>query len=425
MFQYFFTQKLPSLKTHFEKLDIPDELWISKWIQTLFTIVLPYDAVKRVWDCILTNGLDFIINFSIAYLKFIEQDLLKLNDIIDIINFFKKLSPQKNEEDYGDLNELDDEQENSFYFSKSEKSNLNANSNSKHYNRDEIRKSSIDENSHKFNIEEIINSAFKLNLKKSQFESLKKEYEKMSKIEINSLQRQNFRIKELFDYKITEIANNDEDETIHSVFSVNNEENLEFDSNSLKGIKKKICFEDNESLDKKIRNNVDHGSYFEEKSDFEKDAKFSKKLTFTNKLKKNEIKVYESLLDNKTNNRDVFSKKIINASEKKQQNHVLARKNLFNLDFISDITSGNLNEESNPINLNNMTNTSIDEMITNRSDKIDNSKSLRVYFINNIRSSIDSKNISSIINKLNPPILKDNTDFKSSFTDISNQIPFK
>jgi len=173
IFQYFFTKKLPALKAYFDKLDIPDELWISKWIQTLFTIVLPYDAVKRVWDFVLTNGLDFIISFSIAYLKFLEPDLLKLNDTIDIINFFKKLSPQKDEEEYEDSEYFDPEQENSLYFLNIEKSNPN---NVNSHNRDTLRKSSIDENTNysKFNIEEIIRTASKLNLKKSQFETLKK-----------------------------------------------------------------------------------------------------------------------------------------------------------------------------------------------------------------------------------------------------------
>jgi hypothetical protein len=98
IFNSIFHKYLPNLKHHFEKLDVPNELWISKWFQTLFTICLPLDVLTRLWDCIFVKGLDFIFNFTISLLKYIERDLLKLNDISEASDFFKHLNMYFNSE---------------------------------------------------------------------------------------------------------------------------------------------------------------------------------------------------------------------------------------------------------------------------------------------------------------------------------------
>lgn len=98
IFNGIFLNCLPNLKNHFDKLEIPNELWISKWLQTLFTICLPNDILIRLWDCFLVRGLDFIFNFSITILKYFEEDLLKLNDISYVSDFLKNINPYfKNE----------------------------------------------------------------------------------------------------------------------------------------------------------------------------------------------------------------------------------------------------------------------------------------------------------------------------------------
>ena len=98
IFNSIFHKYLPTLKHHFEKLDVPNELWISKWFQTLFTICLPLDVLTRLWDCIFVKGLDFIFNFTISLLKYIEKDLTKLNDISEVSDFFKHLNMYFNSE---------------------------------------------------------------------------------------------------------------------------------------------------------------------------------------------------------------------------------------------------------------------------------------------------------------------------------------
>ena len=107
IFTIFFKKILPKLYDHFEKMEIPNELWIGKWMQTLFTICLPYDITCRIWDSLFAYGIDFIIPLSISILKAIEGDLLKFLDSSDVIEYFKEcLFPQslkkiyKNYEDY-------------------------------------------------------------------------------------------------------------------------------------------------------------------------------------------------------------------------------------------------------------------------------------------------------------------------------------
>ena len=97
-FNGIFNEYLPNLKKHFEKLEIPNELWISKWFQTLFTICMPKDVVVRLWDCILAKGLYFIFDFAITLMKSFEKDLLKYNDISDIADYFKTINPYFNHE---------------------------------------------------------------------------------------------------------------------------------------------------------------------------------------------------------------------------------------------------------------------------------------------------------------------------------------
>jgi hypothetical protein len=95
-FNHFFQRKMPTLKNHFLNLEIPDEVWILKWIQTLYTISLPLDASMRLYDCLFSQGLHFIISFSIAFVKSFENDLIKLGDSFDVIDYFKSVFQGKN-----------------------------------------------------------------------------------------------------------------------------------------------------------------------------------------------------------------------------------------------------------------------------------------------------------------------------------------
>lgn len=94
-FNKLFQQRLPVVYLHFKELDVPSELWISKWIQTLFTMSLPWFLLIRVWDCLLVRGVRFIFSFSLAILRIFEKELLLFKDVSDVSEFFKKLNPYK------------------------------------------------------------------------------------------------------------------------------------------------------------------------------------------------------------------------------------------------------------------------------------------------------------------------------------------
>lgn len=103
IFTNFFKKLFPKLYDHFKLMEIPDELWIGKWMQTLFTICLPYEITCRIWDSLFAYGLDFVIPLSLSFLKSMEADLLKFLDSSDVIEFFKEtLFPQQTKKIYKD-----------------------------------------------------------------------------------------------------------------------------------------------------------------------------------------------------------------------------------------------------------------------------------------------------------------------------------
>jgi hypothetical protein len=92
-FDFYFHKKCPVLFKHFKALEIPDEVWIAKWFQTLYTICLPLNVLVRFWDCLFSSGLEFLISFSLGLIQQLEKDLLKLEDAFDVTEFFKKMGP--------------------------------------------------------------------------------------------------------------------------------------------------------------------------------------------------------------------------------------------------------------------------------------------------------------------------------------------
>ena len=98
-FDYIFYKKMPNLKKHFENLGIPNEAWVSKWFQTLYTICLPLNVVRRLWDCIFVIGLEFLFSFTLAILMHFEEDLIKFNDMIDLSEYLKSMNPYLNKKE--------------------------------------------------------------------------------------------------------------------------------------------------------------------------------------------------------------------------------------------------------------------------------------------------------------------------------------
>ena len=165
-FEKIFQTFVPKLKLHFEELEVPNELWISKWFQTLFTICLPIECIVRVWDCIYAFGPEFMFNFSIALLVKHENNLLGLKEISDISQYFGNMNP---------------------YLTKPDKMII-------------------------FNIEELISRAQEIKISKKLLYYLRAELEQSSKTDFSMLKMNNeVKSKEFFNIfeKINSINNSD------------------------------------------------------------------------------------------------------------------------------------------------------------------------------------------------------------------------
>lgn len=91
VFEEKFKEYFPDLKLKFDEMEIPSDVWVGKWYQTMFTIVLPVEHCMRLWDCIFVYGICFMINFSIIFIKAMQKDLMAMNDEIEIIEYFKSM----------------------------------------------------------------------------------------------------------------------------------------------------------------------------------------------------------------------------------------------------------------------------------------------------------------------------------------------
>ena len=91
IFDILLEENIPEVKKHLDEMGITYDLWIGQWFQTLFTIILPMNWCKRVWDCIYSDSIYFLVKFGIAFTRLIKDEILKNTEEIDIINFFKDL----------------------------------------------------------------------------------------------------------------------------------------------------------------------------------------------------------------------------------------------------------------------------------------------------------------------------------------------
>jgi hypothetical protein len=99
LFKEFIKEKFPNIQNKLEELDIPEELWIFKWMQTLFFITLPLSICVRLMDCILCFGLEFLLNFSLAYVKLNEIKINNCENMEDFLNIFMVFKFEDHEND--------------------------------------------------------------------------------------------------------------------------------------------------------------------------------------------------------------------------------------------------------------------------------------------------------------------------------------
>jgi len=79
---------LPELHKHFYKQGLIPFSWCSKWFLTVFTYNFPFEAVVRIWDVFLYEGVKIIFRIGLQCLKNDQEKLLALKDdhLIDYSN---------------------------------------------------------------------------------------------------------------------------------------------------------------------------------------------------------------------------------------------------------------------------------------------------------------------------------------------------
>ena len=97
IFESYFGGFYPKIYKHFKKHEIINEFYITKWLQTLLTLFLPFEELSIIWDVLLIRGFDFIIFICLAFFDFIEDNLLKLKESADIIHYMEKTMNSKDE----------------------------------------------------------------------------------------------------------------------------------------------------------------------------------------------------------------------------------------------------------------------------------------------------------------------------------------
>ena len=91
IFDNLLEENMPEVKNHLDEMGITYDLWIGQWFQTLFTIILPLNWLKRLWDCIYCDNIFFVVKFGFVFTRLIKKDILERNEEINIINFFKEM----------------------------------------------------------------------------------------------------------------------------------------------------------------------------------------------------------------------------------------------------------------------------------------------------------------------------------------------
>ena len=91
IFDDLLSKHIPKLRNHLLKNDITNDVWIIKWFQTAFTIILPINWSKKLWDNILATDFFFIIKFSISLCLSLLKDLMQLNEQQLIMDYFRNI----------------------------------------------------------------------------------------------------------------------------------------------------------------------------------------------------------------------------------------------------------------------------------------------------------------------------------------------
>ena len=71
----------PKVYKHLRKHNVPHNLYLFRWLQTMFLKVLPLDAAGRVWDWFFLDGAVVMLKVAVAILSLLSPTMLKDDDM--------------------------------------------------------------------------------------------------------------------------------------------------------------------------------------------------------------------------------------------------------------------------------------------------------------------------------------------------------
>lgn len=91
--RHLLAEKLPRIHYHFDVHGI--ELTFFSWFLTCFVDNLPVHIYLRIWDVFLYEGNKVLFRFALAFLKYHEEEILRMNDSIVINQFISTLGEKQ------------------------------------------------------------------------------------------------------------------------------------------------------------------------------------------------------------------------------------------------------------------------------------------------------------------------------------------
>lgn len=79
----------PALYCHLHRRQVTPHLYATQWFLTLFAYRFPLQLVLRIYDLILSEGLEAILKFGIVLMQKNSEILLKMNDMVALTAFLK------------------------------------------------------------------------------------------------------------------------------------------------------------------------------------------------------------------------------------------------------------------------------------------------------------------------------------------------
>src|ERR1700753_2396835 len=81
----------PALYCHLNRRDVSPDLYATQWFLTLFAYRFPLQLVQRIYDLILSQGLESsILRFAIVLMQKNKETLLGMRDMSQLCTFLKE-----------------------------------------------------------------------------------------------------------------------------------------------------------------------------------------------------------------------------------------------------------------------------------------------------------------------------------------------